>query len=131
MYLLQCLTASDASFISTSPALQAQSLGTPFRDSPRAAVKLVSGGSTPATSASTQNFTVTAPEPAEGVVVSATYDLVMVNSHPPASGAHLVVDMQGAGGDVIPHQDMGEADLGQASAQTSKVGCGRILFGMN
>ena len=89
----------------------------------------MSGGSTPATAVSTPNFTVTAPEPAEGVVVSATYDLVM--SDPPASGAHLVVDLQGAGGDAIPHQDTGEADLSQASAQTSKVGCCSILFGMN
>ena len=89
-------------------------------------MKLVSGSPTPATAVSTQTFTVLASEPKDDGVFSATYNLVMVDSHPPASR----VDMLGAGGDAISHQDMGGDAPGQDSAPTGKVGCGRSLVGI-
>ena len=130
MYLLQCLTASDASFISTHLADQVQSLDTPFRDSPRAVVKLASGSSAPATEVSIQNFTVTAPVPKGNEVFSGPYHLVEDDSQSPASGVHHVADMLGAGGDEPSHQDIGGPAPGQDSAQTGKVGCGVSMMGI-
>ena len=105
---MQCLTASNASFLTTSASNQSpQSPSKSFRDSPRASVKLLKPPVSPASASPTRSFTVSAKLPETELIYSASYNLIPVDTVDNPSNEQQV----GAGGDdVAPHNPV-EHDL--------------------
>ena len=118
MYLMQCLTASNASFLTSSATNQPSqsSSSKSFRDSPRASVSLLAPRTSPS-APPTRKFAVSAKLPKTGILWSATYNLTPVD----ATNEQLpVIDLLGAGVDVggghLGRGDLGGGDLAGGDA---------------
>ena len=103
---MQCLTASNASFLTTSATNQSpQSPTKSVRDSPRASNKLLKPPISHTSASPTRSFAVSAKLPETDIIYSASYNLIPVDEGNNQTNEQQ--DVMAGGDDVAPDNPVG------------------------